>query len=626
VADAPGFAAAYRDFSAFVGSSAAIGHAVAFDLAVIAEECRRHGVDSAAQPALDTALLAGVVDPNLLGASLETLAAALGVEVVGRHTASGDALTTANIFVALVPRLRRLGIQTLGEASAACREIARAIAAAGHAAMPVTAVPSERPARLDPYPFRHRNRDVMSQPPQWITFNAPLGEAVRAMRAAGVSSLFVKPGDGEAQAAIVTEGDVMRVLASDGAGALARPVGEIASRPLIAIGAGDYVYRAIGRMSERRIRHLAVTDDAGQVVGALSARDLLRLRSGEALMLGDAIDTAEDAHALAVAWARLPDVVAGLVEEQVAAREIAAIISRETQAMTARAGVIAERRMAEEGGGGPPVAYALVVLGSAGRGESLLAPDQDNAVIFADAGDAARADAWLAAFGKSVADILDQAGIPYCKGGVMASNPEWRKSASGWAATISHWVTRSDPQDLLNVDIFFDLLPVLGDRAMAEGVWRHAFEAGGGRPAFAKLLAAASAEVQATLSWFGGFRTEDGRIDLKKGALLPIVANARLLAIQFGVLARSTPERLAGVRDLGIGGAADLERLGEIHGLIVDCILRQQLHDIAEGRRPTNRIDPRRLTGAGQSGLKAALRAVAAIEPMVRDMLFGGTP
>jgi DNA polymerase-3 subunit epsilon/CBS domain-containing protein len=622
VAGAPGFAAAFKSFLAFAGNAIVVGHTVAFDFAVIAAECRRHGIDHTEPPALDTALLAGVVDPNLLGASLETLAASVGVEVVGRHSAPGDAATTAGIFVALVPALRRRGVQTVGEALSACQEIARAMASAGHAT-PAPGPPlNEQPARLDPYPFRHRNRDVMSAPPRWIAPATPLGDAVREMRAAGVSSLFVENGTAASAAGIVTEGDVMRAIAADGGGALPRPVGEFASRPLITIGVDDYAYRAVGRMSERRIRHLAVVDRGGEVVGALSARDLLRLRSSEALMLGEAIDMADDPRALAVAWSRLPDVVASLVEEQMAPREIAAIISRETQAMTARAGLLAERRLAQSGGGGPPVPYALVVLGSAGRGESLLAPDQDNAVVFADTDDAAGAATWFAGFGKHVADILDQAGIPYCKGGVMASNREWRNSVSGWHATIAHWLTRSDPQDLLNVDIFFDLLPVHGDQALGEGVWRHAFEAGRGRPEFAKLLAAASADVQSTLTMFGGFRTEEGRIDLKKGGLLPIVANARLLAIQFGVLERATPARLAGVRDLKVGGGADLDRLIAIHGLIVDCVLRQQLQDIADGRRPSNRVDPRRLAPAVQSALKDALRAVRDVEPMVRDVLF----
>jgi hypothetical protein len=50
----------------------------------------------------------------------------------------------------------------------------------------------------------------------------------------------------------------------------------------------------------------------------LTARDLLRLRAGEAISLGDEIDQAEDAHALAVAWAKLPHVAAALLSEGLA--------------------------------------------------------------------------------------------------------------------------------------------------------------------------------------------------------------------------------------------------------------------------------------------------------------------
>ena len=78
--------------------------------------------------------------------------------------------------------------------------------------------------------------------------------------------------------------------------------------------------------------------------------------------------------------------------------------------------------MKAEGQGEPPCAYALCVLGSAGRGESLLAMDQDNAIVFADGEPGDAADRWFARFGGIVADILHEVGVPYCKGGVMAKN------------------------------------------------------------------------------------------------------------------------------------------------------------------------------------------------------------
>src|SRR5690606_6111618 len=131
---------------------------------------------------------------------------------------------------------------------------------------------------------------------------------------------------------------------------------------------------------------------------------------------------------------------------------------------------------AAEGAGPPPVAYAVLVLGSGGRGESLLAADQDNAIIFAEGDPDGAADRYFARLGTHLADILDAAGIPYCKGGVMASNAAWRHSVAGWMAVIDGWIRRQRPHDLLNVDIFYDFRTVHGSHAIAEDIWAHAHD------------------------------------------------------------------------------------------------------------------------------------------------------
>ena len=80
--------------------------------------------------------------------------------------------------------------------------------------------------------------------------------------------------------------------------------------------------------------------------------------------------------------------------------------------------------------------------------------------------------------------------MPYCKGGVMARNPQWRGSVSDLArsASVSGSSARSPP-DLLSVDIFFDMRGVHGDTSLADTLWREAFDAAKGQAAFAKLLA-----------------------------------------------------------------------------------------------------------------------------------------
>jgi DNA polymerase-3 subunit epsilon/CBS domain-containing protein len=291
--------------------------------------------------------------------------------------------------------------------------------------------------------------------------------------------------------------------------------------------------------------------------------------------------------------------------------------------MTQRAAVLAEQRIAQAGGGAPPCPYALMVLGSAGRGESLLAMDQDNAIVFAAGEPEGAEDRWFATLGTHVADILHQAGVPYCAGGVMAKNPAWRGSLATWRGRIAAWIGRSDPQDLLSVDIFFDLRGVHGDVALAAELWHEGFDRAAGAVAFAKLLAEAAGASAPALNWFGAFKTVNGRIDCKKSGLFGIVSTARALAIRHHVAERATPARLAGVKALGLG-EADLDALIDAQATFLDLILAQQIRDIAAGIPPGNAVEVSRLSRRERERLRGAFRAVAHLDTLTQDLLFKG--
>ncbi len=636
VAGAAAFADVWRDFSAYVGNAVVVGHTVGFDLAAIDGECRRAGIAWTRPRTLDTRLLAEVAAPRLASYSIESLSSWLGVDIVDRHSALGDATSAARIFRALVPKLRAGGIHTLAEAISACRALTDVLDEQHRAGWlepgePPGRVAAERTLRrIDSYPYRHRSRDAMRSPAEFIAPNVLLRDALTRLMDKRISSLFVQPaGDGTvpppaAETGIVTERDVMRVLAEHGAPALDLPVAGIMSRPLATVPADAFVYLAIGRMNRLRIRHLGVVDEAGRVVGALSARDLLRLRAGEAVALDDEIDHAADVHGLGTAWARLPHVAAALIGEGVPVHDIAAVISHEIGALTRQAAVIAERRMQADGLGAPPCPYALAVLGSAGRGESLLAMDQDNALVFADGAPDGSADRWFAQLAAHVADILHETGVPYCRGGVMARNPQWRGSLATWRDRIADWIKRSRPGDLLAVDIFFDMLGVHGEPAVAEALWRGAFDAGHGETRFAKLLAEAAGPAEPGLGLFGRFKTVQGRIDLKRTGLFPIATMARVLAIHHHVVERSTLARLAGIKALGLGGQRDLDALAEAHGVFLELILAQQIDDVDCGMPPTNAVAVKRLSRHERERLGSALRATAYLDELTRALLFTG--
>jgi len=97
-----------------------VGHNVSFDMSFLRFKEAQSGVHLA-NPVLDTLLLDAALHPDHERHSLEAIAARLGVGVVGRHTALGDALMTGEVFVRLLTLLQQRGIETLGEALDASR-------------------------------------------------------------------------------------------------------------------------------------------------------------------------------------------------------------------------------------------------------------------------------------------------------------------------------------------------------------------------------------------------------------------------------------------------------------------------------------------------------------------------
>jgi len=108
-------------FHAFAQDTVLVAHNAAFDMRFLQLKQEQAGL-AFDHPVLDTLLLSAVVHPNQDSHRLEALAERFNVAMVGRHTALGDALVTAEVFLKLVPLLAEMGIHTLGEAREAAQK------------------------------------------------------------------------------------------------------------------------------------------------------------------------------------------------------------------------------------------------------------------------------------------------------------------------------------------------------------------------------------------------------------------------------------------------------------------------------------------------------------------------
>ena len=108
-------------FHAFAHDTVLVAHNAAFDMRFLQLKEQPSGLVFD-HPVLDTLLLSAVVHPGQDTHRLEAIAERFGVTVIGRHTALGDAIVTAEIFVRLLPLLAEKGIHTLGQARAAAQQ------------------------------------------------------------------------------------------------------------------------------------------------------------------------------------------------------------------------------------------------------------------------------------------------------------------------------------------------------------------------------------------------------------------------------------------------------------------------------------------------------------------------
>ena len=106
-----------------------------------------------------------------------------------------------------------------------------------------------------------------------------LEQASAALDERKVGALVVIDARGRV-AGILSERDVVKAVARQGAAGLGRPVSACMTREVIVAAPGESIDALLARMTDRRVRHLPVLEE-GRLVGIVSIGDLVKHRIAE---------------------------------------------------------------------------------------------------------------------------------------------------------------------------------------------------------------------------------------------------------------------------------------------------------------------------------------------------------
>ncbi|MET0567714.1 MAG: CBS domain-containing protein [Hyphomicrobiaceae bacterium] len=114
-----------------------------------------------------------------------------------------------------------------------------------------------------------------------------LMDVARKLAAKRIGAVVITDRHGEV-AGIVSERDIIRALATDGAESLEWPVAEIMTRDVLTCNDGDTIDHLMSQMTARRFRHLPVIND-GALSGIVSIGDVVKHHIAEVEMEASAM-------------------------------------------------------------------------------------------------------------------------------------------------------------------------------------------------------------------------------------------------------------------------------------------------------------------------------------------------
>lgn len=401
--------------------------------------------------------------------------------------------------------------------------------------------------------------------------------------------------------AIVTRTDLLHAIALNGH-SLQTPVQNIATYPVHAIEHGEYLFDAMIRITRNRCKRLMVRRGS-TAIGMLDITQVLSAFSTHSHVLSLRIANASSIEELALAAHQQRELVTKLHKNGIRTRFMMELIAALNEHIIEKAfELIVPKHLHDH--------CCLLVLGSEGRGEQILKTDQDNALIIKDGLH------WhqFAPLMEKLTHTLQQLGYPLCKGQVMVNNPDWVKSQLDWKKSLSAWAQSNTPHSVMSLAIMADALAIAGNTQLLSPVKQHLHNLMQQQSLLLMQFARPALGFAVPLTLFGQVKQNKQGIDIKQGGIFPIVHGIRTLALEYGITATNTFERIEKLEQKQVLATLTKDNLSEALKLFLKWRLSQQL----QLNHHHNTLDTKLLNRTERDLLRHSLHAVKKFKQWLR--------
>jgi len=455
-----------------------------------------------------------------------------------------------------------------------------------------------------------RVQDLAHGVPQMVDKSTSIRAAAQHMKEATVTAMLVM--DNDELAGIITDRAFCTKVAAN-AMDLSLPVADIMTPDPITVSSHTPGSEALLIMARHNVRHLPVVED-GKVVSMITATDLIRRQSHNAIYLINEIYRADTVDELCQLSQQLPNTLCSLVRSSMTAYDIGHAISSIGEAINKRLINMAQQKLGEA-----PVPYAWIVAGSLARNEQTAHSDQDSALILSDDYDENTHGQYFEDMARFVSDGLNRCGYVYCPGDVMATNPKWRQPYSVWRGYFDSWIGKPEPKALMYASIFFDLRCIHGDEALLTKLQKRVAKKSRKNTIFLSYMAANALHYRPPLGLFRKFvlektGAEEKALNMKRRGVVPITDLARVYALSAGVRRLHTQDRLQAASEGGKLSVEGMKDLRDAFEFIASVRLQHQALQIEQGQKPDNYVPPEELSSLEKRHLKDAFEVVRTMQ------------